>query len=335
MSTNSTTTTETTTETPQTPATSPITTEQIEVAEEAGYDEEIKAIASELFDNLGDESDGLETSEEGGISSQSSDGSPVTPATLTPEATPAAAQTPTGSETSAVPAPGADAAPAAATPAATPPGEAAPAQGQQPAAQAAAPATTTPQSGTEFLEDVGKKLAESEASYIEALATSTYGMTEEEASAVLTEPEKVLPMLAAKAHVTIVRNVMASLAQVIPGVVAGVTEARKQSNDVLDKFFAEHPALDREKDYQTVLQFAQLYRQQNPNADFETMSKTVGTMAMVHLGRSPSAAPAAAPAAPAAAAPVATYSPAGRATPVSPTPAPSSPWEGIAELLEE
>jgi hypothetical protein len=158
-------------------------------------------------------------------------------------------------------------------------------------------------------------------------------MSEDEATAVLVEPQKLLPQMFARAHLEITQNVLGTLAQALPGVVLGVQSAQRQQVELEDQFFQAWPTLDRKADYAEVMNLARVYRSQFPNTPVEEMVKQVGAMAVVRLGKLPAAtAPQQQQASPAAQA----YRPAvGVPSAVQPAVQSDNPWEGISELLIE
>lgn len=172
--------------------------------------------------------------------------------------------------------------------------------------------------------------------YTDLLADKVYGLSEDDAKTLFEAPEKVLPQLAAKVHLEVVQNVLGTLAQVLPAQIAAVQQAQVTNKSLLDDFWNSHPTLDRQADHAAVMQLAQLYRAQNPNASFEEFKQVVGAQAMVALKKLPIAAPPTVqPSAPARPQP---HVPAGRGgVPLAPTGQPTREdfWAGFAEHLDE
>ena len=304
-------------------------------AEESTYETEAAAMAESLFEGLAegfDESSGVETpSAQVGEAGVETGGSPTTtPSELTPPSEQTQTAQPAQAEAPA------QAQPAVQTPPqtpATPEQVAAQQTAQQTPDPAATPAMTPtgePQSGVGYIQSLRQALDTGRETYTKALAEH-YAMSEDEASAVLTEPEKVLPQLAARVHLEVVQNVLGTLAGVLPGVIHGVQQAQVQHKEVENQFFEQWPQLDRKTDYGAVMELAGAWRRANPNAAVGDMIKNVGAMAIVKLGKLPAAAPAApVPAAPGA------YRPAvGAPSPVQPAQTPDNPWAGMSELLDE
>lgn len=270
---------------------------------------------------------------------------------------------PAGGDAAATPSPSGEpdpAAPAAEvakvtpeTPVATPPAETPPVvpaaatkpEGQaDPAQQAQAQQQTPTQTaGNEvpgdMLSSVRAEVDKNRQVYTDLLAEKVYGMNEDDAKALFETPEKVLPALAAKVHLEVVQNVLGTLAQILPGQIAAVQQVQTQQAALLDDFWNSHPTLDRKTDRDSVMQLAQLYRAQNPNASFEEFKRVVGSQAMVMLNKLPVAAgtpartvvPPGAPRTPA-------HRPAGQGTPpLAPTgeTSPNDFWGAFAEHLNE
>lgn len=238
--------------------------------------------------------------------------------------------------------------PAATPPAETPPvvpaaaakpeGEADPAQQAQ--AQQQPPTQTA---GNEvpgdMLSNVRAEVDKNRQVYTNLLAEKVYGMSDDDAKALFETPEKVLPALAAKVHLEVVQNVLGTLAQILPSQIAAVQQVQTQQKALLDDFWTSHPTLDPKADHAAVMQLAQLFRVQNPNASFDEFKRVVGSQAMVMLNKLPAASgtparvvtPPGAPRTPA-------HKPAGQGTsPLAPTgqASPNDFWGAFSEQLNE
>lgn len=333
-----------------TKAATPTTPEPIEEEIEEGID----------FLAGSDELDGEIEGEGGGAGDESNPAGGdenVTPAaSATPEATPPV-------ETPAVtpeakpgepPAPVAGKQEPAVVAAQVPPGQAAPAPvpaAQAPAAQPAVAGQqpqeqqtpTTPaaseQPQGDYLTQVRGEIDKNRQVFTNLLAEKTYAMSEEESRTLFEDPGKVLPQLAAKVHLEVVQNVLGTLGNVLPHLVSGIQAANAQNQSYLDQFWNAHPTLDRKADHASVMQIAQLFRAQHPNASFEEFTKTVGNIAMVQLNKLPVAAQAAPVAAPAArVAPGAqAFTPAANGAPPAPQAKPTGEayWGAFAQELDE
>lgn len=320
--------------TPRTPRIGPADGEG--APEDPNYAAEAAELANSLFEGLSDfdsEGSGVEPpAEQVGEASSEPAGSPTTPEIQAPvapvvttqDATQQTTEPPAQQQPAVQPA-----APVVAAPAAT----GADGQAAQPVPATPAQPVEAPAQGVGYIQEVRKALDAGRESYTKALAEH-YAMSEEEASAVLTEPEKVLPQLAARVHLEVVQNVLGTIAGVLPGVVLGVQQAQVQHKQLEDQFFTAWPQLDRQADMGTVMSLAQAWRAANPTASAEEMVKNVGAMAIVKLGKLP-AAPPAQQVAPAVTGQPA-YRPAvGAPSPVQPAQVDNNPWGEMAELLNE
>lgn len=190
-------------------------------------------------------------------------------------------------------------------------------------------AKDTSTSSSDLLSKVKDEIGKSRDVFVKTLAESVYQMDEDEATEALTDPQKVLPMLAARVHVEAVQHVLGALAQILPTVVGGVLQAKQEHSQVMDEFFTKWPTLDRTSDLGTVLELARVYRAQYPNASKDELVQKVGAMAVVQLGKLPTiqTAQAKVPASP--------YQPVGRAPVVQQPSSAPNPWDEVAELLME
>ena len=251
---------------------------------------------------------------------------------------PAAAK-PAAVATPAAPAPQAVATPPAPVVAAPKPGEAAPAApaaqpGQPPApAQPAKPAE--PQAAVETPEAKAARVQAERTASEKKLTddlVNYYKIPDEWAARLATEPELVLPQLAARLHQTVLEGVRSMLDQGVPQVVQGLMQVERRETEAKDAFYKAWPSL---KAYETqVLQAGRLFAQLNPTATPQERIERIGKIVSESLGIpiAPIAMPPASQA-PAASAPAA-FRPAGGASGSRP-PAPTNEFEAIAEELVE
>jgi len=110
-----------------------------------------------------------------------------------------------------------------------------------------------------------------------------YAMGEDDALALATEPEKVLPKLAARLHMQVMQNVQAQMAQTMPNVMKTVQEATVRENKAKDEFFKAWPELRGNE--QQVMQAGLLYRQMNPLASPQEAIEGIGRIVMAATGK--------------------------------------------------
>lgn len=159
-----------------------------------------------------------------------------------------------------------------------------------------------------------------------------YKLPDDLAARLATEPEQVLPVLAAKVHQAIAAGLQKTLREQIPGVVQSLNSAQQKNTEAKKAFYTRWPGLEK---YETqVLQAGTLFRQMNPKATAEQAIETIGKIVSESLGIPIAPVAGAAPAAPAAPAKAAPFQPAatgsgGR----GPAPASDNEFETIAEDL--
>lgn len=224
-------------------------------------------------------------------------------------------------------------------PAAAKPGEQQQTPAQQPQDQQQAPPAGNETQSGDMLANVRAEVDKNRQVYSDLLVEKVYGMSEDDAKALFETPEKVLPQLAAKVHLEVVQNVLGTLAQILPAQIAAVQQAQVQNNSLLDDFWNSHPTLDRNTDHATVVQLAQMFRAQNPNASFEDFKRMVGAQAMVALNKLPVAAPAAGSAPAPAPARLPAHRPAAQGgPPLAPKGGSQTAedyWGGFSQMLDE
>lgn len=170
-----------------------------------------------------------------------------------------------------------------ATPVQPAPTQQAPQQAQPPAQ-----AVSDPQDGLRALADAVEQGREK---FVDALATTAYRLSSEDADALIADPAAAVPKMLARAHVNIVQNVLRTIGAQMPHLVGGLLEARKKNAEYEDAFFAKWPQLDRVKDERVIRQLAAAYRTANPAAPSDELIQMVGAQAVVALGRLQAQAP--------------------------------------------
>lgn len=160
-----------------------------------------------------------------------------------------------------------------------------------------------------------------------------YALTEDDATAVLSEPEKVLPQFFSKLYVDIYENVLNSLQVALPQMVSQVQASESVASQNERDFYAAWPKLQEHT--QMVERFGQMYRQMNPQATKEQFINDVGAQAMVAL-KLPIEGVTQPAAQPESVVRVPPYTPPrGGPTPAPQGPRPVNPWAQMAEEFEE
>jgi hypothetical protein len=97
------------------------------------------------------------------------------------------------------------------------------------------------------------------------LATA-YALSEDDARSMAIEPEKVLPMMAAKVHLDVFEAVMHGITSLLPQFLEAQTQQRTASESAKTEFFSEFPGLKDDKFQQEIKAALLTYRQFNPSA---------------------------------------------------------------------
>jgi hypothetical protein len=120
-----------------------------------------------------------------------------------------------------------------------------------------------------------------------------YTVSEEDAEMVLTNPEKILPQMAANIHSQIMMEVTKTMSQAIPqliaqtlqaqpGMVSGAMKAHENTETRQAKFFETFPKLSEHK--KTVATAAQTVQTNFPDLSLEDQLQKTGQVAMAMLG---------------------------------------------------
>lgn len=165
-----------------------------------------------------------------------------------------------------------------------------------------------------------------------------YSFDEESASALLTEPENVLPKLAAQVHMEVLENAMRAMQAMVPVLIQQVRQHDEVQTAAKGLFARVNPDLADPKYDDAIIQLGMTYRRMNQTAGPEEASRAIGNLVRAAMGMS---APASAPATqgqggvppPQAAAP---FVPARGGGGGQRAPASTNPFEALAnEFLED
>ena len=97
-----------------------------------------------------------------------------------------------------------------------------------------------------------------------------------------TEPENVLPFLAAKIHQTIARSLAKTIQETLPQTVLSVQSHQVRETQAKENFFSRWPALKGKED--AVLRVGAMFRQLNPSATVEEAVERIGKATCETLG---------------------------------------------------
>jgi len=181
----------------------------------------------------------------------------------TPASTPPAAAAPVEQ---AAPAPAqTPAEPTYQAPTAVPPQQEAPSVPEQPAAQPATPGPTREEMRAQAQAELEKR----------------YALSKEDADAMISEPETVLPKLASQMYLDIFDNVMRDVQMYLPHAVQQINSYSQTAQKDEADFFTTWPDLKGHTD--EVMKIGQMYRRMYPQASKEQFIQEVGLQSMIRL----------------------------------------------------
>lgn len=171
-----------------------------------------------------------------------------------------------------------------ATPDETPPEddpEAAAAKQQTPP-EDAAPVQPTPEEVAAQQAKLEKDFKEWHASELERLATKVYAFDEETAQRLQTEPELVLPRLAAELEMNATQRALEAVQRMLPQLVPQMVNVQQVEQQADEFFFGKNPDLKKYK--AQVLEAGKMFRKMNKNATPEEAAERIGNMVRMSLG---------------------------------------------------
>lgn len=111
-----------------------------------------------------------------------------------------------------------------------------------------------------------------------------YAFSEEEALAFQTEPELVLPKLAANLHMQITKDVMAGIQSILPSLMTNISAASTAEQTARNQFYSVNPDLANPQFEDAIIQCGKLFRSVNKDAPADRAAILIGNMARQALG---------------------------------------------------
>lgn len=118
--------------------------------------------------------------------------------------------------------------------------------------------------------------------YLTQLQTD-YAISDEDAQMMLTEPEKVLPKIAAQLHVNVVDSVIAAVMNNLPRAINAIQAQAQVSSESENEFFKAWPQLKKAEYQTTVYDAVAAYRALRPQAPRDEVMRAAGLQAMIAL----------------------------------------------------
>jgi len=113
--------------------------------------------------------------------------------------------------------------------------------------------------------------------------TEHYAFSEEQAELVRTEPEKLIPQLAAQLMVDMQQNMGQMLTQYLPQMMQQVNDSTKAEQDAKTGFYGEWPELDKPEYTDVLNSISSTHRSLNPDMGTDQFSREVAAMAFIRL----------------------------------------------------
>jgi hypothetical protein len=177
------------------------------------------------------------------------------------------------------PAPAEEPAPEPEAKPAEPAPEPAPAAEEQPAVEEPPAAPVVETKTPEQLQQEHTKWREES----EAKLTEFYAIDKEDAELLLTEPEKVIPKLAARLHLEVSTAVAEAVKSLLPSAIQQMSAQQSVAEKQEGEFFKAWPKLNDTKHHNTLQRLGVTYRNSHPQATPDDFIRDVGAMAMVAL----------------------------------------------------
>lgn len=122
-----------------------------------------------------------------------------------------------------------------------------------------------------------------------------YALSEDSAQAMLTEPETVLPKMAAQMHMHVVESVFNAVMQALPQVVQATQAQQTVESKAEELFFGANPDLRDPKFKEPIQKLGMMYRSMNKTAPPEEAVRAIGNLVRAAMGmQTPGATPPAA-----------------------------------------
>lgn len=125
-----------------------------------------------------------------------------------------------------------------------------------------------------------------------------YALEEADATALITEPETVLPKLAARVHMEVLESSMRAMQAMVPVMMQQITQSTEQNSRAKNLFTSINPDLADPKYEPAIMQLGQVFRNVNRTATAEEASRAIGNLVRSALNITQPAPVAASPAAP-------------------------------------
>lgn len=116
------------------------------------------------------------------------------------------------------------------------------------------------------------------------LAAQMYSISDEDASKLLTEPETVLPRMAARMHMEVMESTVRAMQHLLPRMMQSIQHNEQREISAKSFFQTANPDLADPSFEPAIMEMGQVYRRLNPNASPEQAAQAIGNLVRASLG---------------------------------------------------
>lgn len=125
------------------------------------------------------------------------------------------------------------------------------------------------------LQDMLRQLDTERDKLIAGLAAERFALTKEEAEAIGTEPERVIPALMAKTYYSAVTSALMHIRNMVPTLAQEAFMEMMAAKEAEDAFYKKYPGLDRQKHGADAARIAMAFRRANPKISRDELESMV------------------------------------------------------------
>jgi len=118
---------------------------------------------------------------------------------------------------------------------------------------------------------------------IDHLMATEYALSDEDKNALISEPDTVMPRLAARMHVRMQIQTAQQIAQILPGMIAQQIQQQGKVQSLENQFFGQYPELNKPEYRTTVAESLAMIRNVNPQANRAEVMRDGAALAAVRL----------------------------------------------------
>ena len=132
-------------------------------------------------------------------------------------------------------------------------------------------------------EDSEAQYAEWKNTRVDEWAKNLYALTPEQAEALITEPEKILPTLAARVHMQVLEHAARLINEQVPSIALQQFERKQLETEAENVFFTANPDLKDSRYIDAILNAGQMFRKYYPGATKEQAARGIGELVRTAL----------------------------------------------------